>query len=158
MSIGSGHQNVPKPDQRKHNGPHSPTTKFNQGCGQKSLNLIACIGTQSCILYIPTNSQQVKLPTNANKEAPCPSRLTKRTDFLCQLWAPTFHQFTSLHIQRNHNTYIAVNQQHRSTAQHCLYITTYLLPSRSLTQGHKNSIKMNMDTRYHISTTYKLQL
>ena len=33
-------------------------------------------------------------------------------------------------------------QTHRSKAQHCLYIATYLLPSRSFTQGQKNSLKL----------------
>ena len=31
MSIGSGHQNVPKPHQKKHKGSHSQPQNFNSG-------------------------------------------------------------------------------------------------------------------------------
>ena len=60
-----------------------------------------------------------------------------RPHFLCPPWVPSFHQLSSILTHRNHMT--AINQKHTSTAQHCLYIATYLHtfchPEASLKEG-----------------------
>ena len=55
-----------------------------------------------------TNSQQVKLPTNTNEEAPCPSSPTKQGQVSCtDFGQPMFTIFSSLITHRNDNTQLS---------------------------------------------------
>ena len=152
MSIGCGHQTV-----------SNHIKGSTKGCIAQPQNLIsidpgvwpeklqmssvytACIG--NCYIKdSPTTSPAYDLPT-ANKfnyqQTPT-RRLPARpvTQNKARFPVPTLDtQFSPIlftpHPQKPQHT--AVNQQHRSTAKHCPYIATYLLPFTGFAPGQKTA-------------------
>ena len=108
------------------------------GVWQKSL-LCVCsmhrqLNTKDPVLHIsPTNSQQVKLPTNANEAAPCP---TKQDQISCANFGQqVFHQLIT------HSTQLS-NQQLRSTGQHRVCTATMPFAIQKLQWRAGNSPKL----------------